>query len=72
MIANYHGNSKTLADLKKKSADLELAIIRKNAKDKAALQQESDQAAHDAALSEVDAKATASEQELAGQAHIKF
>lgn len=65
IIASYHGNSKTLADLKRKSADAELAMIRQKAKEQVALQNEADQAAHDAALSELDAKTAASEQELA-------
>ena len=64
IIATYQGDSKTLADLKKKSAEAELAVIRKTEKDKLALQNEADQSTHDAALAELDAKTIASEQEL--------
>lgn len=64
IIANYKGNAKTLADLKKKSADLELSIIRDNAKKKQDLQKEVIDSEHAAALDELSAKETASQQEL--------
>lgn len=64
IIANYKGNAKTLADLKKKSADLELGIIRDNAKKKQDLQKEVIDSEHAAALDVLVAKETASQQEL--------
>lgn len=64
IIATYHGNSKTLADLKKKSSDLDLQIIREAAKEKEGLQKESFEAEHAAALDALDEKEVASQQEL--------
>jgi tape measure domain-containing protein len=64
IIANYKGNAKTLADLKKKSADLELSIIRDNAKKKQDLQKETIDSEHAAALDELGIKEAASQQEL--------
>ncbi|TAN71621.1 MAG: hypothetical protein EPN17_01025 [Methylobacter sp.] len=64
IIANYKGNAKTLADLKKKSADLELGIIRDNAKLKQDVQKEAIDSEHAAALDELGVKEAASQQQL--------
>jgi tape measure domain-containing protein len=64
IIASYKGNDKTLAELKKKSADLDLQITRDNAKRKHDLDNESVDASHSAALDDLGVKAEASQQEL--------
>ena len=64
IIANYHGNAKTLADLKKKSADLELQIIRDTAKKQNDLANETLDAEQSAALDTLSLKEATSQQEL--------
>lgn len=63
IIAKYKGNDKTLADLKKKSADLDLQIIRENAQKKQDLLKESQQAAHDAAMDALTLKQADAQQQ---------
>lgn len=63
IIANYKGNDKTLAELKKKSADLELQILRDNAQKSQELLKEKQQAEYDLANDQLAAKQDEAQQQ---------
>jgi tape measure domain-containing protein len=65
IIATYTGSSLTRAELVKKSAELDVAIIREQAREKQALLAESIEAEQAAALDAVAAKEQAAQQEFA-------
>lgn len=59
LIASYSGNSKTLADMKKRAANVELQLLRETAQQKAEAEKQAAETAKALALEEIDARETA-------------